>query len=89
MCHELELRGISHQKQPEVCVHYKGKAIKGQRIDLLVEDQVVVELKAVRELPDVATAQTLSYLKATGLNRALLINFGGKTLVEGVKRISL
>lgn len=89
LCHELELREISYQQQPEVSVHYKGKAIKGQRIDLLVESQVVVELKAVRELPDVATAQTLSYLKATGLNRALLINFSGKTLVEGVKRISL
>jgi len=89
LCHELQLRGIKVEQQVEVEVHYKDKTIQGQRIDLLVEGQVVVELKAVRELPDVATAQTLSYIKATGLKRALLLNFGEKTLVDGIKRISL
>ena len=63
--------------------------MKGQRLDLLVENSVVVEIKSVRELPDVAMAQTLSYLKATGLKRALLINFGKNTLIDGLKRISL
>jgi GxxExxY protein len=70
-------------------VIYKGIAIKGQRMDLLVENEVIIEIKSLAKLPEVATAQTLSYLKATALKRALLINFGEKRLVEGIKRISL
>lgn len=89
LCHEFELRGISFERQKELDVIYKGHRIKGQKIDIIVERQVVVELKAVSKLPDVATAQTLSYLKATDLKRALLINFGEKRLVDGVKRLSL
>jgi len=86
---ELSLRRISFERQVEVDVSYKGEVIKGQRLDLLVGKQVVVELKAVRQLPAVATAQVLSYLKATGLDRALLINFGQSRLVDGVTRLSL
>lgn len=89
LCHELELRGIKAERQVEVDVIYKGKIIKGQKLDILVEKQVVLELKAVSKLPDVATAQTLSYLRATGLKRALLLNFGESRLVDGIKRISL
>lgn len=89
LCHEFDLRGIKYQRQIGVDIVYKGKVIKGQRLDLLVEGEVVVELKSVSRLPEVATAQVLSYLKATGLKRALLINFGQPKLVEGVKRISL
>ncbi len=51
--------------------------------------EVVVEVKSVRKLEDVFTAQALSYLKSTGLKRALLLNFGEGKLVNGVKRISL
>jgi len=86
---ELRLREISFQRQVDVGVDYKGHIIKGQRIDLLVAGEVIVELKAVATLPEVAVAQTLSYLKATGLKRALLINFGERKLVNGIKRISL
>lgn len=89
LCHELSLRGISSKRQVEVDVIYKEQVIKGQRLDILVEGDVVVELKAVSRLPEVAQAQTLSYLKATGLKRALLLNFGEKRLVDGIKRISL
>lgn len=89
LCHELTLRGIHFERQKEVDVIYKGCVIRGQRLDLLVENEVVVELKSVRKLPEVAMAQVLSYLKATGLKRALLINFGEAKLVDGVKRISL
>jgi GxxExxY protein len=49
-------------------VIYKGIAIKGQRMDLLVENEVIIEIKSLAKLPEVATAQTLSYLKATALN---------------------
>lgn len=89
LCIELGLRGIPYKRQAEVAVHYKGHALKGQKVDLLVEDAVVVELKAVSKLPDVAMAQVLSYLKATGLKRGLLVNFGEGRLVDGVKRVSL
>lgn len=89
LCIEFGLRGIPFQRQVEVDVCYKEHVIKGQRLDMLVSGKVVVELKAVSTLPDIATAQVLSYLKATGLRRALLINFGVSTLVKGIKRISL
>jgi GxxExxY protein len=86
---ELDLRGLQARRQVELDVHYKDHIIKGLRIDLLVEGQVIVEVKSVSKLPDVALAQVLSYLKATGLKRALLINFGLAKLVDGIKRISL
>jgi GxxExxY protein len=68
---------------------YKGHAIQGQRLDMLVANEVVVEIKSMRALPEMATAQVLSYLKATGLKRGLLLNFGERQMVGGVKRISL
>lgn len=89
LCYELGLRGIVYKRQVPVNVIYKGITIEGQRLDLLVGDEVVVELKSLAKLPEVARAQTLSYLKATGLTRGLLINFGEYRLVDGVKRISL
>ncbi|MHC2069446.1 GxxExxY protein [Bremerella sp. T1] len=89
LCHELTLRGISTQRQVEVAIAYKGMVIRGQKLDILVENEVIVELKSVAKLPEVATAQTLSYLKAAKLKRALLLNFGAKKLIDGIKRISL
>jgi GxxExxY protein len=86
---ELTLRGITWERQVEVDVIYKGHVIKGQRIDLLVAGEVVVEIKAISTLPEVATAQVLSYLRATRLKLALLLNFGESRLVDGVKRLSL
>ncbi len=88
LCHELSLQELRVKRQMEIDVIYKGKVIKGQRIDILVNEEVVVELKSVSSLPEVAMAQTLSYLKASNLKRALLINFGEKKLIDGVKRIS-
>ena len=89
LCYELELRNVKVQRQVNIDVIYKGRIIKSQRIDLLVGDEVIVEIKSLGRLPEVATAQILSYLKATGLKRGLLINFGAIRLIEGVKRISL
>jgi GxxExxY protein len=89
LCHELKLRGLRCARQIAIDFHYKGIVIRGQRLDLVVENQVIVEVKSVSGLPEVALAQTLSCLKATGLIRALLINFGEKRLVDGLKRISL
>jgi GxxExxY protein len=88
-CHELALRNISFTRQQAVDVVYKGVAIKGQRLDLLVHNELIVEIKAVRHYDELFTAQVLSYLKATRLKRALLLNFGCQRLVDGIKRISL
>lgn len=89
LCHELSLRSIAYQRQVEVNVRYKNVVIQGQRLDLLVQGEVVVELKAQTKLPDFAYAQLISYLKSTGLKRGLLINFAEPKLVNGVKRVSL
>lgn len=77
LCHEFYLRDIRFQQQIEVDVIYKGKIIKGPRLDLLVENEVVVEIKSLARLPEVATAQILSYLKATGLKRGFVNKFRG------------
>ena len=74
---------------PFIALRYKDKVIHGQRIDLIAFEQVVIEIKSLRALPDTAMAQVLSYLKAMGLKRALLINFGAYRLSSGIKRISL
>ncbi|MEK6743196.1 MAG: GxxExxY protein [Nitrospirota bacterium] len=89
LCHEFRIREIAFERQKDIDVIYKGKVIKGQRLDLVVEQQVIVEIKATRTLNEIYSAQTLSYLKSTNLKRALLINFGASKLVSGVKRISL
>jgi len=89
LCYEFQLKGIKFERQKELDVFYKGKVIKGQRVDLIVNGEVIVEIKSVRRLEEIFTAQLLSYLKSTGLKRGLLINFGQKRLIDGLKRISL
>jgi len=89
LCEELSQRGIPYRRQVAVDVWYKDKVIKGQRLDLLVNEEVIVEIKSLSVMPEYVTTQALSYLKATGLKRALIINFGQKTLIKGVRRISL
>src|SRR5574341_1027705 len=66
LCHELTLRNLNIERQKEVEVIYKDKIIKGQRLDLVINNEVVVEIKSVRKLEEVFTAQLLSYLKSTG-----------------------
>jgi GxxExxY protein len=86
---ELALRGICFQRQVAFALSYKGQAIGEGRLDLLVEDVLIVELKAVEELSAVHIAQALSYLKATGHHLALLINFNVPMLTSGLKRVVL
>ena len=80
LCFEFELRGIECHRQVGVDVLYKGRTIKGQRIDIIAEKEVIIEIKSLSKMPEVVMAQTLSYLKATGLKRGLIINFGEKTV---------
>lgn len=89
LCHELALRSIPFEQQKSVEVLYKGKVIKGQRIDLLVFGEVVVDLKSTQSVHEYWQAQILSYLKSTGLSRGLILNFGKARLIDGVHRFSL
>lgn len=89
LCYELELQNIPFQRQVPVNIVYKQHPIQGQKLDLPVFGKIVAEIKSIRELPEVATAQVLPHLKATGLKRALLVNFGATQLTNGIKRISL
>lgn len=89
LAHELALRGLKYERQVAVDILYKDIRIQGQRLDLIVEGEVVVEVKSLKSVPEAVSAQVLSYLKATGIKRALLINFGVSKLVNGVKRFSL
>ena len=90
LCHELGLRGIQFERQKALPVVYKEVDLNcGYRVDLLVSDAVVVEIKAVDELQPVHDAQVLTYLKLGGWNVGLLINFNAKLLKDGIKRIVL
>lgn len=75
---ELQNRGITYERQRLVRVYYKGDNIGEYRLDLIVENKIILELKAVSELNDVFAAQLYSYLKATGMKLGILINFGTK-----------
>ena len=75
---ELRRAGLKVVKQQEIVVYYEGEAVGDYRTDIVVNDVVIVELKAVRELADEHEAQLLNYLKATTIEVGLLLNFGVK-----------
>ena len=89
LCVELKLRGIPFERQLAVGVQYKGEKVGDGRMDILVNDELIVELKTVDILAPIHVAQTLSYLKATGRSLALLINFNVSVLKDGIKRVIL
>ena len=89
LCHEFDLQKIDYERQFNVDILYKDHLIRRQKLDLLVNKEIVVEIKSLWRLPDVATAQILSYLSASKLKRGLIIDFGERRFVDGVKRISL
>ena len=80
LLHELRLRGISVKSELEVEVTYKDLIVGRHRLDLIVEDEVVVELKAIGGLAEIHLAQALSYMKATQVEVGLIINFGEDSL---------
>ena len=87
LCFELKRNGIKYQNQVPVSIKYKGNEFGEYKLDLLVEDEVIVELKAVDKTDPVFEAQLLSYLRLTGKKLGLLININVPRLVEGIKRI--
>ncbi len=88
LAHELKERQIAHQTQVLVPIQYGDARIDaGFRIDLLVDNRVIVELKAVEEMHPVFHAQILTYLKLTNLRLGYLINFNVGSLKDGIRRI--
>jgi len=85
---EFELQGIRYERQKSLALEYKGRQIgQDMRLDFLVADQVVVELKAVEKLLPVHQAQLLTYMKLTNSQVGLLINFNVPVLKQGIKRM--
>ena len=87
LCIELGLRRIRFERQKIVQVWYKGECIGTGKIDVFIENQLVVELKAVAQLLPVHTGQVISYLKVTKTHIGILINFKAETLKGNFKRI--
>jgi GxxExxY protein len=90
LAHELHLADIAFSMERPLSVLYKDVRLDcGYRIDLLVEDEVVVELKSVNELAPIHQAQILTYMKLAEVSTGLLINFNVTILTDGVKRFKL
>jgi GxxExxY protein len=88
LLYELRLRGIKANAQQPLPVYYKDVRLDcGYRLDLVVEGQVIVELKSVKELAAIHEAQLLSYLKLSDCRKGLIINFNVKMLKDGIKRL--
>lgn len=87
LCVELNLRNVPFKRQAGVDLQYKDHTLGKGRLDLLIADELIVELKAVEALAEVHKAQVISYLKTTGRRLGLLINFNVPLLRDGIKRI--
>ena len=89
LCLEFKASGIPFEVEKQVVVKYQGVPVALHRLDMVVGQQVVVELKSVVGLEAIHQAQVLSYLKAAGMHVGLLMNFGAATLRAGLRRIVL
>jgi GxxExxY protein len=90
LCYELLKNGLKVEKQKPLPLIYKEVKLEaGYRVDLLVEDIIVVELKSVEALCDIHMAQILTYMKLSGCKLGLLANFNVKHLKDGIKRVIL
>jgi GxxExxY protein len=89
ICYEFSEKNLSYEQQVEIPILYKGLSLGNYRLDILVEDSVIIELKAVDRIEPVFEAQLLTYLKVTNKKIGLLINFNQPLLKNGIKRIIL
>ena len=88
LCFELEKRGLTVERQVQVPIKYKGIILKTElRLDLLVEDQVIIELKSVEEMKNVFYKQLLTYLRLMNKRVGLLVNFNTEDILSSMKRI--
>ena len=85
---ELEQRGLKVERQKQVPIVYKGNVLKSElRLDLLVEDKVIVELKSAEEMKKVFSKQLLTYLRLLGKKLGLLVNFNTENILQSIYRI--
>lgn len=89
LAHEFDLRSIPYERQKPIVIRYKDIVAGEQRLDLLVDGKVIVELKAIKDFEDIHLAIALSYMRATNSQVALLINFNKPRLTQGIKRLQL
>ena len=88
LCKEFDLRGVRYKRQVTLPIEYKGEELDADfRIDILVEDKIIIELKSVEILHPVFEAQLLTYLKLADKRLGLLINFNVPRLIDGFKRM--
>jgi len=88
LCHEFSLRGIRFERQKQVPIYYKGVRLGiPLRLDLIVEEKVIVDLKAKEEVVALDRAKLLSYLRLSGLRLGLIINFHSILLKDGIERV--
>ena len=89
LCFELEQRGLSIERQKQVPVIYKGSKLKTElRLDILVEDKVVIELKSVEEMKKVFAKQLLTYLRLLDRRVGILVNFNTDNILTSITRIA-
>ena len=89
LCFELERRGLTIERQKQVSIIYKGNVLKTElRLDLLVEDEVIVELKSVEEMKKVFSKQLLTYLRLMNKKVGLLVNFNTDNILTAITRIA-
>lgn len=84
---ELDFRKLRFDREHEIAIRYRGHQLRSHRADLIVEGQVLVELKAVERLEPLFHAQVISYLRASGLRVGLLMNFNSRFLRDGLRRV--
>ncbi|REJ75227.1 MAG: GxxExxY protein [Acidobacteria bacterium] len=85
---ELETQGLSIKRQVPLPITYKGKVLScGYRMDILVENEIILELKTVKKIEELHKAQLLSYLRMSGRHLGLILNFHSAYMKQGIKRI--
>ena len=89
LCIELQIAGLNFVRQPVFPVIYNGQVIGEYRLDLIVEDTVIIEIKSVERFDPIFEAQVLTYLRVTGRQVGLLMNFNSRLLRDGIKRYVL
>lgn len=88
LCHELSLRGVLFERQEPLPVKYKGKTLDcGYRLDVVVENVIIIELKSCDNIEPIHKAQLLTYLRLSGVKLGLLLNFNVPVMRDGIVRV--
>ena len=88
LCHELELRDTSYERQKALPLIYKGKELDcGYRLDVVVDNQLIVEMKSIEKIEPIHRAQLLTYLKLSDIRLGLILNFNVTMMKDGIVRM--